>query len=164
MAEDGQSDISSTLGSETGLKSVTPSVTERHEATQASLERGTSIVLPQGTKVTCTHRNWAGEVFAHRVKEFAKPNGKTERVLQYYVDFAENKFQWRDGDILAVLTPADFWQHESGLPTMQLHQDKLELNFPQKNPFIEELDGKMKSVLSRWRSLSSGESLILSRA
>jgi hypothetical protein len=43
----------------------------------------------------------------HRVKEFAKPNGETERVLQYYVDFGDNKFQWRDGDLLAVLTQAD---------------------------------------------------------
>jgi hypothetical protein len=42
-------------------------------------------------------------VFAHRVKEFIKPNGNVERVLQYYVDFGDNKFQWRDGDILAVL-------------------------------------------------------------
>jgi hypothetical protein len=47
-------------------------------------------------------------VFAHRVKEFTKPNGKMERVLQYYVDFGENKFQWRDGDLLAVLAQAGF--------------------------------------------------------
>ena len=38
--------------------------------------------------------------------------------------------------------------------------DALELNFPRKNLFTKELGGKMKSVLSRWRSLSSGESLI----
>ena len=122
MAEDGQSDISVTLGSETGLKSVTPSVIKHHEASQvsqadallgagvtmeahqaASLEPETSSILPKGTKVRCTHRNWAGDVFAHRVKEFAKPNGTIERVLQYYVDFGDNKFQWRDGDLLAVL-------------------------------------------------------------
>jgi P4 family phage/plasmid primase-like protien len=96
-----QSSISDTLGSETEFKSVTANVTERHEVSLTSLERRTSI-LPKGTKVRCTRRNWGGEVFAHRVKEFAKPNGKIERVLQYYVDFGDNKFQWRDGDILAV--------------------------------------------------------------
>jgi P4 family phage/plasmid primase-like protien len=99
-----QSVTSDTLGSETEFKSVTPSVTNQHQASITSLERETSIVLPQGTKVKCPHRNWAGEVFAHRVKEFAKPNGKIERVLQYYIDFGDNKFQWRDGDLLAVLT------------------------------------------------------------
>jgi P4 family phage/plasmid primase-like protien len=50
-----QSVTSDTLGSETEFKSVTPSVINQHQTSQASLERGTSIVLSQGTKVRSPH-------------------------------------------------------------------------------------------------------------
>jgi hypothetical protein len=93
--------ISSTSGSQTGLESVTASVTKQHQAAQASLLEGE--VMPNGQKVRCERLNKDGVVYSSRRHSFNKPNGTTEIVLQYYVDFGGDEYRWLDGDVVSVV-------------------------------------------------------------
>jgi hypothetical protein len=44
-----------------------------------------------------------GVVYSSRRKEFNKPNGTTEIVLQYYVDLGGEVYKWCDWDLVVAI-------------------------------------------------------------
>jgi predicted P-loop ATPase len=60
-------------------------------------------VLLKGTKVCCGRLEKDGVVYSSRWKEFKKPNGTTEVVLQYYVDLGGEVYKWCDWDLVVAI-------------------------------------------------------------
>jgi hypothetical protein len=100
-AESKASGTNSTNSSNTDLENYTPPVTKQHSIAQPS--PSDEEILPKGTKVHCERLDKDGVVYSSRRKEFKKPNGTTEIVLQYYVDFGGEVYKWFDWDLLVAL-------------------------------------------------------------
>jgi hypothetical protein len=100
-AEEKASGISTTNISSTELESFTPPVTKQHPIAQPS--PNDAEVLPKGTKVRCERIDKDGVVYSSRRKEFKKPNGTTEVVLQYYVDLGGEVYKWYDWDLVVAI-------------------------------------------------------------
>jgi hypothetical protein len=60
-------------------------------------------VLLKGTKVCCGRLEKDGVVYSSRWKEFKKPNGTTEVVLQYYVNLGGEVYKWCDWDLVVAI-------------------------------------------------------------
>jgi putative DNA primase/helicase len=60
-------------------------------------------ILPKGTKVHCERLYKDGVIYSSRRKEYKKPNGTTEVVLQYYVDFGGEVYKWFDWDLVVAM-------------------------------------------------------------
>jgi hypothetical protein len=100
-AEEKASGISSTNSSSTELESFIPPVTKQHPIAQPS--PNDEEILPKGTKVHCERIDKDAVVYSSRRKEFKKPNGTTEVVLQYYVDLGGEVYKWFDWDLLVAV-------------------------------------------------------------
>jgi hypothetical protein len=100
-ASEKASGISSTNSSSTELESFTPFVTKQHPIAQPS--PNDEEILPKGTKVHCERIDKDAVVYRSRRKEFKKPNGTTEIVLQYYVDLGGEVYKWFDWDLLVAV-------------------------------------------------------------
>ncbi len=100
-AEEEASGISSTNSSSTELESFIPPVTKQHPIAQPS--PNDAEILPKGTKVHCERIEQDGVVYSSRRKEFKKPNGTTEVVLQYYVDLGGEVYKWCDWDLVVAI-------------------------------------------------------------
>jgi hypothetical protein len=100
-ASEKASGISSTNSSSTELESFTLPVTKQHSIAQPS--PNDEEILPLGTKVHCERIDKDGVVYSSRRKEFKKPNGTTEVVLQYYVDLGEEVYKWFDWDLVNAI-------------------------------------------------------------
>jgi P4 family phage/plasmid primase-like protien len=100
-AESKASGTNSTNSSSTELESFTPPVTKQHSIAQPS--PNDEEILPKGTKVHCERIEKDGVVYSSRRKEFKKPNGTTEVVLQYYVDLGEEVYKWFDWDLVNAI-------------------------------------------------------------
>jgi P4 family phage/plasmid primase-like protien len=90
-------DINVTASSETELCCFSGSYYEQHQVAPTPTD---DEVLPKGTKVQCERIDKEGVVYASRRKEFNKPNGTTEVVLQYYIDFGSEDYRWLDWDLV----------------------------------------------------------------
>jgi P4 family phage/plasmid primase-like protien len=94
----GATDTNVIASSETELCCSSGSYYEQH---QVALPTPTDDeVLPKGTKVQCERIDKEGVVYASRRKEFKKPNGTTEVVLQYYIDLGSEDYRWLDWDLV----------------------------------------------------------------
>jgi hypothetical protein len=92
---------SSIISSNTGFESVTASITKQHQVVPPSPPD--DEVLLKGTKVCCVRLEKDGVVYSSRRKEFNKPNGTTEVVLQYYVDLGGEVYKWCDWDLVVAI-------------------------------------------------------------
>jgi P4 family phage/plasmid primase-like protien len=100
-AEEKASRTNSTNSSSTELESFIPPVTKHHPIAQPSPPD--EEILPKGTKIHCERIEQDGVVYSSRRKEFKKPNGTTEVVLQYYVDLGGEVYKWFDWDLVIEL-------------------------------------------------------------
>jgi predicted P-loop ATPase len=62
-----------------------------------------AVILAAGTKVWCVRIDKEGVVYSARRKEYNKPNGTTEVVLQYYIDLGNEEYRWLDWDLVGVM-------------------------------------------------------------
>lgn len=62
-----------------------------------------AVILAAGTKVRCEWIDKEGVICSARRKEYNKPNGTTEVVLQYYIDLGNEEYRWLDWDLVVVL-------------------------------------------------------------
>jgi hypothetical protein len=62
-----------------------------------------AVILAAGTKVRCVRIDKEGVVYSARRKEYNKPNGTTEVVLQYYIDLGNEEYRWLDWDLVVVI-------------------------------------------------------------
>jgi putative DNA primase/helicase len=99
--EDRASVMSGTNGSGNGSQPVTPPDVQQHQAIPAS--PSDDAILPKGTPVHCDRIDKDGTIYSSRRKEFNKPNGTTEVVLQYYVDFGGEEYDWVEWDLVVAI-------------------------------------------------------------
>jgi hypothetical protein len=62
-----------------------------------------AVILNTGTKVRCERIDKEGVVYSARRKEYNKPNGTTEVVLQYCIEIGSEECRWLDWDLVVVM-------------------------------------------------------------
>jgi hypothetical protein len=97
----GVTDTNVTAISELELCCFSESVPKQHQVAPPS--PSDHEILPKGTKVQCDRVDREGVVYASRRKEFKKPNGTTEVVVQYYIEFGNEDYRWLDWDLVGIM-------------------------------------------------------------
>jgi hypothetical protein len=69
------------------------------DAMRGEVTSVSAVILAAGTKVRCERIDKEGVVYSARRKEYNKPNGTTEVVLQYYIDLGSEEYRWLDWDL-----------------------------------------------------------------
>jgi hypothetical protein len=73
------------------------------EAMRGEVTSVSAVILAAGTKVRCERIDKEGVVYSARRKEYNKPNGTTEVVLQYYIELGNEEYRWLDWDLVVVM-------------------------------------------------------------